>query len=1007
MSAFLALWKFSDGSKGIMNKLIGITIDHYQILVKIRETPTRILFKAYNTRAQNQVALEVVKVAGPRPDELLGLINEQMRKNAVLTHPNIATIIDAGLHEGLIYIVYSFSPTRPLHRFFNRTYSWQETSRELVSVTNAMAYAHEKGVMHGYLQPASVVLDERRNPILFDFGFEQIITSYLLAYAPGAWLNRWGFEYRPPEQLNGALPDARSDIYSMGMMLYEWLNGKLPLLDSTILGTLQMRMNGVVVADKKSSVPPVIQNLIRKCLSSNPDDRYQLMQEIYIVLARGALDMSITRKMIRKPLEIPRQTLINARPLIRQLRFPALFFSIAVAGLLLLMNVTGWSLKTMIAPPATTTPTATNIQPTSTRTLRPPSTPTAPVVVTETPQPAPLVFPVYQETPIVSAIDQTISADNINSMVMLSILGMGNVSRMASSPDGKYVVAGSSIGIFVFDAQDLTLTQHIDTRSWITALDFSPDSTILATGDRDGLIQLWDTAAWQEARAPYSGHKKAIVDLAFSPDRTKLASVSLDNDLIQWDLNSTENSRSSLTLLSQVSAVAYSGDSTRIVTGGNDLLINIWDAANLSFVKKKDFSAQIVDIVNVQDSSVFVIGGNDQSVGLLDISGEVRLTSVGRLRYPLTSVAASRDGRLISAGDLNGGVAVWERVDEKSNEVVRPKSLIVGDMASLEEPGSPHSIAFSQDGQWIFSGLQNGTIRSLNASTGADEKQALLFNAHAEKLAISHDSQIMITQQENGTLTIWDLWSGAPRYQLPGQIKGNAPFSPDDQLFAVASVDPGPSLVTVHDSGDGEIRYTFRSQRNLNTIEFINDGDHLITIYDDFANLWAISNGQQLETKPIYEGTGCLAIKDIYEQPVASITNHYHVVTNDLNKPRICTFDPQNWITAFNESRGLIVYGGSSKLSIANLRGRNGEDRNLRGVNRKNIVAVAISPNGDLIAAAYDDHTIHIWNAESRDELGNWYGHSDAITGLQFTPDGKLLISTSVDGSIRLWGIPY
>src|SRR5262245_34513933 len=168
-SASLALWKFSDGSNGIMNNLIGITIDHYQILVKIRETPTRILFKAYNTRSQNQVAFEVVKVSGPQPDELLGLINEQMRKNALLTHPNIATIIDAGLHEGLIYIVYSFSPTRPLHRFFNRTYSWQETSRELVSVTNAMAYAHEKGVTHGYLHPASVVLDERRNPILFDF----------------------------------------------------------------------------------------------------------------------------------------------------------------------------------------------------------------------------------------------------------------------------------------------------------------------------------------------------------------------------------------------------------------------------------------------------------------------------------------------------------------------------------------------------------------------------------------------------------------------------------------------------------------------------------------------------------------------------------------------------------------------------------------------------------------------------------------------------------------------
>jgi WD40 repeat protein len=987
-----------------MISLVGTTIEHYQILVRVRETPTRILYRAYNTRSQNQAALEVVKTSGRNPEELLGLINEQMRKNALLTHPNIATIIDTGLYEGLIYIVYNFSPTHPMRRFFNRTYSWRDSSRELVSITHAMAYAHEQGVIHGALQPASIVLDERRNPMLFDFGFEQIITTYLLGHAPGAWLNRWGYEYRPPEQLQGAPPDARADIYAMGMMLYEWLNGQLPLLDSTILGTLQMRMNGSVPVEKKSPIPPVIQNLIRKCLSHDPGDRYQSMQEVYIVLARGALDMSITRRMVRKPLEIPRQR-FSARPLVRQLRVPALFFSVAVVVILLMISM-GVSPTRFFLPTATSTPTPTRIQPTPTRTVRPPSTPTQPIVPTDTPQPAPLVFPVFQETSIASAVQQTIAASNINSLVMLSILGIGDVDRLESSPDGKHVVVASSLGVFVFDAQNLTLTKHIDTRSWITALDFSPDGKILATGDRDGLIQLWDTSTWEEAAAPYSGHNKAVLDLAFAPDGTKLASISQDSSLIQWNVNATDGQKSIRKQVNKVTAVAYSGDSTRLITGGEDLLLNIWDAADLTFVKKKDYSAHVVDIASLEGSNTFVIGGNDQSVVILDIGGEVSLRSVGRLRYPLTSVAASSDGKLIAAGDLNGGVAAWELSDDKFGELSKPRSFVVGDSAEMEMPGSPHSVAFSNDGRVIFSGLHNGTIRSITASNGADDKQALSLNAHVEQFALSHDSQILITQQDNDTLTVWDLWSGAPRYQVPGELRPVDPFSQDDQMFAVASVEPGPATVTVYNTANGDVLYTLRSQRGLKSVQFINRDTQLITVYNDFVNLWAMSNGQQLETKPVFDGSGCQAIRDIYDQDVASVTNYFHVVANNQNKPGICQFEPQNWTSAINESKGVVAYGGSSKLALVDLR-RAGEEQNLRGVNRKNIVLVAVSPSADLIVAAYDDHTIHIWDSETREEIFSLYGHNDDITGLQFTPDGKLLISTSVDGTIRLWGIPH
>ena len=989
-----------------MNNLIGTTIDHYQILAQIRETPTRVLYKAYNTRSHNYIALEVIKTSGPEPSELLSLINEQMRRNAELTHPNIATIIDTGLFEGLTYIVYNFCPAHLLRRFFNRTYSWQESSRELVALTHALAYAHEKGIIHGAFHPSSIVLDERRNPILFDFGFEQIITNYILAYSPGAWINRWGYQYRAPEQLKGGLPNAQTEIYALGMMLYEWLNGKIPLLDSTILGTLQMRKTDSVAADKKSTILPVIQNLIQKCISSDPADRYQSMQEVYIVLARGALDMSITRKMVRKPLEIP-QKRFNAMPLIRRFGFSVLMLSIAAAAIFF-MSKTGWFPSQTSASTVTALPSSTNIPVTLTRTAGPTSTPTLEGLITEAPPPV-LSFPVFQQTPISSAVEQTISNSNINQIIMLSILGIGDVDGLVASPNGSYIAVASSIGIFIFDAQNLNLEKHIDTRSWITAMDFSPDSEILATGDRYGLIQLWSTSSWEEAQAPYSGHTKEILDMAFSPDGTKLASVSFDNTLIQWNVNPTVDPKSLRTaLISVANAVAYSADNTRIVTGGNDLLLNIWDASNLTFLQKKDFTAQVVDIAALEGSNSFVIGGNDQRVVMLDISGEPILKSVGQVRYPLTHVAASPDGKLIAAADLNGGVAIWEIDGQRINDIASPKSYVVETLADPDSPGSPHSLVFSADGTRIYSGLRNGVIRSLNSTTGIEVQTNLSFNAHVKKLAVSNNSQLMIVQQDNDTLTVWNLKQGIPLYQLLGEIKEGDPFSQDDTKFAVASISPGPATINIYDATDGSEIHTLRSQRDLYTIQFINDSAQLVAVYEGFVNLWAMSSGQQLETKPVFDGTGCQAITDKDEHNVASITNHHHVVENDLNKPGICTFDPGNWKTAINESEGFVVYGGGSRLTLSKFRG--GEDENMRGVNLKNIVSVAISPNGDLVAAAFDDYTIHIWDAETRDELTGFYGlygHNNSITALHFTSDGKLLISTSLDGTVRLWGVPY
>ena len=459
-------------------------------------------------------------------------------------------------------------------------------------------------------------------------------------------------------------------------------------------------------------------------------------------------------------------------------------------------------------------------------------------------------------------------------------------------------------------------------------------------------------------------------------------------------------------LVNGLNAVAYSADSTRLVTGGNDFQVRVWDSQKLTFLRTIPLSGKILDIAGIPGSDQFVIGGNNQEVELLDLTGEVNLTTdVGSLRYPLTGVAVSPNGKSVAAGNIMGGITAWDISGAKSKELWTSKNYSVAIPAEFNAPGNRHSLAFSPDGNLIYSGFSEGLIHSVNSTTGEGVQENQTLNAHVKKLAVSHNSQYLITQQDNGQTTLWDLWKGAPVYQWQGEIIEGDPFSQDDHMLTLVQ---DQTTVKVYDPTNGKERFTFSSDRAVKTIQFIKDGTQLVIVYNQIARLWSMVSGEELKTTRRYEGTGCATIYDLNQDSVVSVTNYYHVIANDQNRQGLCGFAPLDWTVAINEAYGLIAYGGNSKLSIVRISNISGQAQDMRGVNRKNIVRVALSPDGTLLAAAYDDYTIHLWDIATQEELGReLYGHSHPITDLTFSPDGKLLISSSSDGTIRLWGVPY
>jgi WD40 repeat protein len=977
-----------------MKNLIGKTINQYQILLKVRETGTRVLYKVFDTGTKRNLALEIIKIdENIDYSELFDLLNKQAIQNAKLSQSNIAISIDSGIFDNIPYFVYNFSPLQPLRRLFNQKYSWRESSQALVAITQAISYAHEFGIVHGALNPNNVILDENRVPYLFGFGFEPIIIKYIASHFPGNWISNTDFAYCSPEQLIGMNVDSRSDIYSMGLILYEWLTGDILLLEETTLATLYKRNNpDEKVLDFKAIVMPEIRAIIQKCIAINPDDRYQTMQELSILLARGALDIKITPKMVDKPTAIPVKAVSPKRWIAGLVLIIIIILTVPIMAF---WGVNGTRLTIPGLHSATPLANVT-VEPTATLTLAAINTlaptPTVTPRAKPTQEPNRISYPVLNGTALPSSLVK-ISPENAVRLVTLSRWGIGELNSLALSPDGTLLAAASPVGVYIFVNNELVLEKFLDTSSWVSTVEFSGDGKMIAAGDRDGVITVWDTSSWQKINH-YSGHKTGILRLVFSPDDINLVSIAADNQLIKWSQSSNPISIN----VKDVTSLAYSQDGEKIITGGNDFKINVWDAKNLSLLKTFTHSSKVVDIKIGSGSNNVIVGGSDRSVTPIDLDTSEKLKPFTGMQNYLSRVSVSPDGSEIVASDIYGGIVAW---DKNGTQLWQAPTRVDGFTPSNNVLGTNHNVAFSADGKTVISGLRNGTIRTYDALSGQEIYQSDTLNNHAERLVVSHNGKYVLSQNSNGKVRMWSLLNGKILFQVVGAMKSGSVFSLDDQYFAVAS---NKSTVTVFKTTTGDEVFKFKGLQDIQVVQFVQNDRFLAIGSDPLVRLWSMTSGQEVKTRTSLDGSGCTAIGDLQGTQLIRITK-YDYVPADYGSSSFCAFQKVEWMKAIsiNETNKYITYGGNSKLGFT---GPDSISKEMDDVNLRIIEKVALNTDKTLLAVAFDDHTIGIWNTNTKKMIMQFYGPDGSITDLQFTPDGKLLLSSSLDGTIRIWGIP-
>jgi len=264
--------------------LIGKTIGKYQIVELLGRGGMAEVYKAYQPALDRYVAIKIMHSFLAEDEDFLGRFQREAKAVGRLRHPNIVQVHDFDVADGVYYMVMEFIDGYTLKAKLqdlaatDERMPLEEAIRVTRGVAAALAYAHKRDMVHRDVKAANVMVNQDGQVILTDFGIAKILSGPQFT-ASGAMIGTPA--YMSPEQGLGEPGDARSDIYSLGIMLFQMTTGQLPYDADTPLAVVLKHVNNPlpIPSQLNSAIPPGVERVIFKTLAKNPDDRYQTADE--------------------------------------------------------------------------------------------------------------------------------------------------------------------------------------------------------------------------------------------------------------------------------------------------------------------------------------------------------------------------------------------------------------------------------------------------------------------------------------------------------------------------------------------------------------------------------------------------------------------------------------------------------------------------------------------------------------------------------------------------------
>jgi serine/threonine protein kinase len=272
-----------------MNDLSGQSIGRYHIIEPLGEGGMAVVYKAYDTRLECDVAVKFIRTDQLAPavlERTLKRFEREAKSVAQLTHPNIVKVTDYGDHEGVPYLVMAYYPEGTLKERMSGPVGYGEAAKLLVPIARGLEYAHGRNVVHRDVKPSNILMTESGEPMLTDFGIAKILDLKDGQTLTAAGMGVGTPEYMAPEQGMGSDVDGRADIYALGVVFYELITGRTPYKANTPMAVLLQSINDPLPRPSEfvKGIPKQVEQVLYKALAKDPKDRYQNMREFVRVL---------------------------------------------------------------------------------------------------------------------------------------------------------------------------------------------------------------------------------------------------------------------------------------------------------------------------------------------------------------------------------------------------------------------------------------------------------------------------------------------------------------------------------------------------------------------------------------------------------------------------------------------------------------------------------------------------------------------------------------------------